>query len=83
MKPETGCLATFPSAVQFLFSGPAATRIGGDTLEDAFAQNALGMFGYMTEAHTVDVDASLAPEGRIIEARGECEMLQSANEPSA
>ncbi len=47
---------------------------------DAFAQNALGMFGYMTEAHTVVVDASLAPEGRIIEARGECATRTIGNE---
>lgn len=40
---------------------------GGDTLADAIAQNALGMFGYMTDPDTVKMDPACT---RVITASG-------------
>jgi SHS2 domain-containing protein len=41
---------------------------GGDTLGDAMAENALAMFGYMTEPDSVHIQKDLS---RIVEASGE------------
>jgi SHS2 domain-containing protein len=45
----------------------AFANTGATTLEEAYVQAALGMFGYLTEPESVDVDPSCS---RIIEAAG-------------
>lgn len=68
IRPTPEEVATIPEAKYEYLDHPADVQIHawGDNLREAFEQSAMGMFGYMTDLETVDVE-----EVRELEAEAE------------